>query len=308
MSHRLADASGEGKPSLRPGHGFTLVELLVVITIIGMLLALLLPAVQSVREAGRRTTCSNNLYQLAFAAIQFNDANGFVPGWRNRVVTSSGDSFYSWPVPILPGMQRNDVYDNLASATSTYLSFFVCPSSPPDNTNGPTLAYAGSVGAFAQPGSGVMRDTTVKPFVSMGKVATSDGRAMTLLLSERCSSGTAGLVQASWSTSIATTGSAFTNSSTATPAFGIHGSTPPAKIINSSTIGPPGLASQPSSAHPGGVVAAFCDGKTQFLKDSLKAGVYAQILSWNHPSVSGTVPYSGWGADSFWPLSEADLQ
>src|SRR5438552_3510481 len=65
----------------RPRGGFTLVELLVVIAIIGVLVALLLPAVQSAREASRRTTCSNHLKQVSLAALACHDANGrFPPG------------------------------------------------------------------------------------------------------------------------------------------------------------------------------------------------------------------------------------
>ena len=66
---------------VRQRNAFTLVELLVVMTIIGMLMALLLPAVQSAREAGRRTACTNNLFQLALAAIRSDEQAGFIPGW-----------------------------------------------------------------------------------------------------------------------------------------------------------------------------------------------------------------------------------
>ena len=68
-------ASKEVTPSFRPLHGFTLVELLVVVAIIGTLVGLLLPAVQAARSQGRRTACASNLRQIGLATLQFADAH-----------------------------------------------------------------------------------------------------------------------------------------------------------------------------------------------------------------------------------------
>ena len=99
-------------------RGFTLVELLVVITIIGILISLLLPAVQSAREAARRATCSNNLKQMGLASLQHEEAHGHFPtgGWGWGWAGDPDRGFSSaqpggWHYNILPYIEQEALHE-----------------------------------------------------------------------------------------------------------------------------------------------------------------------------------------------------
>ncbi|MDR0870629.1 MAG: DUF1559 domain-containing protein [Planctomycetaceae bacterium] len=107
------------KMTIRKLYGFTLVELLVVISIIGMLAGLLLPAVNSAREAGRRTVCVNNQSQLALALIAYEGNKSQFPPMKGEIGRGTiGSQAYvnltSWIGFILPQIEYNQLYKNLS--------------------------------------------------------------------------------------------------------------------------------------------------------------------------------------------------
>jgi prepilin-type N-terminal cleavage/methylation domain-containing protein/prepilin-type processing-associated H-X9-DG protein len=123
---------------LKRRNGFTLVELLVVIAIIGMLVSLLLPAVQSAREAARRMSCQNNLKQIGLAFHNFESARGGLPPRR---YASETEGYTGWGLFILPYMEGSTIFDryNLnydyydpvnAPITNRNLKVYICPSTP----------------------------------------------------------------------------------------------------------------------------------------------------------------------------------
>lgn len=98
-------------------RGFTLIELFVVISIIAMLVALLLPAVQQAREAARRTQCRNNLKQIGLALHNYHDmANSFPPGWvydASRAAPDAPTNCWGWSAMILPYLDQAPLYARL---------------------------------------------------------------------------------------------------------------------------------------------------------------------------------------------------
>ncbi len=179
----------------RNRRAFTLVELLVVIAIIGILIGMLLPAVQQVREAARRATCQNNIRQLSLAALNFESALGEFPIGIDDLPfdTARGDvagtpvapadnyAMWTWSAYLLPYMEQNNLYDILnpklgslafrltdptdgqavADACRIQVASFLCPSDNTDKIN----KYRGSLsptpgfGGLIEDGAGGTADS-----------------------------------------------------------------------------------------------------------------------------------------------------
>jgi len=121
-------------------RGFTLVELLVVITIIGILIALLLPAVQAAREAARRMQCTNNLKQFGLALHNYHLTHKVFP-----YGAGGGGTWWSWSALILPFIEQNAIYDQIDfdkpynavhpvnnDVMKNFIAAYQCPSAPPN--------------------------------------------------------------------------------------------------------------------------------------------------------------------------------
>ncbi|MBP88844.1 MAG: prepilin-type cleavage/methylation domain-containing protein, partial [Planctomycetaceae bacterium] len=159
--------------------GFTLIELLAVITIIGIMIALLLPAVQQTREAARRTSCKNNLKQIGLALQLYHDTwQTLPPGWLARDPATGradpeGEPGWGWAARILPFLEQDPLFNQLVHlelpitdpqndwARATVLSVYLCPTDShnhqwvlEDESTGvpitelPTSNYAGVFGTF----------------------------------------------------------------------------------------------------------------------------------------------------------------
>src|SRR6476660_6884470 len=198
-SKYLFSGTGGDSMKLRKVRAFTLVELLVVIAIIGTLIALLLPAVQRARESSRRSTCLNNLKNVALAAAHFETRmHHYVPSMDElpfqQRLTAGGERFATWLVILLPDMEHQSAFDEYAKGNnpipSIYVDSYVCPSDSAKIHSGNACNYVANIGAampakFQKPANGPVLNRAYDPKMAVLEGHWKDGRDHTLAFSER---------------------------------------------------------------------------------------------------------------------------
>lgn len=285
---RCVAASGETERRscrVAGGRGFSLVELLVVISIIGMLIGMLLPAVQRVRESSRKTACGNNLRQTALATSAYESGRRRFPAGCDRMPAPPAlpaGTLHAWTSSILPFLEEADLAARIdysrewndpagnRGASKQKIASYVCPSG--------VLAYLGKadysgisgawmLGVDGVPflgAAGLTNGVLVPRDRDTGHVRAAqvtDGLSATLLAAESTDRGPAPGEDA--------------DPEDPTGRWAVHNCGPQSSgFMNTET-------SDIRSLHPGGALAAFADARVVFLSESMDPVVLAAICTRN---------------------------
>lgn len=285
--------------SRRASRGFTLVELLVVIAIIGILVALLLPAVQAAREAARRTSCVNNLKQIGLALHLYHDTHQTLPsGWIaldpvTRLPLAEGEPGWGWASMLLPFLEQGNVSEGMIqfprSITDPFhdpvrvqaLPVFRCksdtgrptfdlPSASDASQTRATLATSNYVGVFGTieledceglpPGAICQGNGAFQHVLGVRLAEFLDGTSSTLLVGER----SARLGYSTW------TGAVPDGEEAIARILGIadHAPNHPGAHLDDFT-----------SEHPAGTNFLLADGSVRLLVETIDLGVYQGLAT-----------------------------
>jgi len=249
----LPATAGMPAPGARSSGTPVLVVVLVVALVVvvgcgGILLALLLPAVQAAREAARRAQCSNNLKQIALAMHNYHAANNCLP--PAYLANKDGKPMHSWRVLLLPYLEQNALYSqyrfdepwdspNNSALAGIMPSVYACPSNATAQANGQT-----SYMVITGPGT-VFEDAKACSFADI-----TDGTSNTLMVVEVSGKTT------NW----------------------MQPQDVSVDEITQTMLSPPGVARSGPDAHPGGFQASLCDGSVRFMSDAIDLETFKRLV------------------------------
>jgi prepilin-type N-terminal cleavage/methylation domain-containing protein len=297
--NRSASATGLS-PFGQPALGFTLVELLVVIAIIGVLVALLLPAVQASREAARRSSCSNNMKQIGLAIAHYQLDNKAFPSSSSDTLVTAESSFFdlaveksrhSWGSLILRYLELSAVADTMSRtdhalmganqfAAGAIVPLYRCPSYTgpdfSDDNRYAGLAHKCAIGNYVALGCttvgnlwGVelVPDGVIIPGGAVTPAQVTDGLSHTTLIVE-----TREEMLAAWADGMTAAVAALVYDRDRPPTYAIDQAT----LNYAPYFSDDGILCKfgPSSMHAGGAFHLFGDGSVRFVRDEVAATVY----------------------------------
>ena len=299
---------------------FTLIELLVVIAIIAVLIGLLLPAVQKVRDAAYRSKCQNNLKQLGMAMNHMNTTVGYLPyfyGWYPGDAPAPSTGWGTELFHTLPYIEQNDLYESSLTDAATFdgttpgqpfysgeawygtskfvgaisIRTFACPSDatyPPDGYN--NSEYSGEAqtlwGATTYAGN---YEIFGKYFMSIDKISSADGASNTLLFVE-CQAvcdgrklADSGILRGclwDWCEP---------NDDAGHASWPIYGYYPPPENATYQIMPPVGKCdySQPNTAHRSGMQVGMADGSVHNVSPLVSYKTWQAAVDWNDGQVLG---------------------
>lgn len=269
---------------------FTLIELLIVIFLIGLLIALVTPALMIVRRSARQATCMNHHHELMTGMAMFEQAKNRYPGWREEIGPPGKTKLVSWSFLLLPQVDRKDLYQEYGPGGPRagqepieHVDLFVCPDDFGLASTAPT-SLAVNCGVQDAPdtferwdytANGIFHDLRI-PKGGQGKALTqfrksdlADGQA-TIVMTDRTevNKWTDWQVEkrlAIW----------WRNSLDPPAESRFNGVQPP--LAESSNVN----HVRPSSGHSGGAMVSFADGHSQFVGDQIDYAVYVQLMTPN---------------------------
>jgi prepilin-type processing-associated H-X9-DG protein len=313
-SNLCITASSESRTLQEDRPGFTLIELLVIIFIVGLLVALLLPAVQAAREASRRVQCVNNLHQLGLAITNYESSSGVIP-------PGFGYNGFSIHARVLPFIEYHALYSAInfsidqgagenQTIRTTTINSFLCPSDGKVSGQSAWTNYSGNFGCGFQRFGYNGAFSPLSPPVTTATF--TDGLSNTAAMAEivlgdligsnpkRIVYSTPNLSQAAQFDVFAATCASFSgtgplgstdrgfdwfagdpNSTLYNHVLGINKNSCKNDVLSS--IG----AWSAGSLHPGGGNVLFADGRVVFVKDSIQRSVWRSLGSRNGGEVIG---------------------